>query len=336
MVRLMYAGDPLVGVPRVRQEAMTTEDTTLQILADRLKTHPRMEPVLPEFAGPDYKPSWIMDMTMKEYHSELGHVSSSGLRKALVSAATFREYCRPQEEDKPEPDHFRIGRLVHQVLMEPKKALEGFRVMPDFGDMRSSTNRAIRDTWLKDLPRGTTPCKESELRDTLEMVESVLRHPEARILFEKIADGGKGIVEASGFYADEKTGLQCRVRPDFLRPEIGLMVDVKTALSSEREEFSKSLFKYGYHIQMAMYCEGARRISGHKIDLPTFVVVEKEPPFEVAVYTLDCGAMDFGSTAMERGLETIANGVRTGVWPGRQPCVQNISIPHWAFNQEGT
>lgn len=314
---------------------------------------PKVRP-LPVFPRIDrtYKAGWEYDLTNEQYHSRREFVSSTGLRRILSSPAAFHEFLVTQEEDAQDPDAtirtenktFKLGSLVHECILEPQKFLQKFVLMPEFVGMtkdgRPSTRSAEalkkKEDWLKALPPGVNIVEEETFHHVIGMVKAILDHPEARSIFERTAEGelSKGVAEISGFYPDPETGLLLRIRPDFIRFDLGICAEVKTARSSDRRIFAAKIHEYGYHVQLAMQCEGIKAITGEEVDLPLFVAVESKPPYEVGVYTACAETMKLGMRLKQHAVRKIVDCMEKNQWPRRQMTAENISVPKYAFEEE--
>lgn len=283
--------------------------------------------VLPEILPETHEPKWIEGWPDKEYHADKTGVGSSGLRKILKSPATFFANHTKIEPSKPTPAMV-FGTLFHQAVLEPNKFLKSHVAMPDFGDCRLKDNKAKRDAWLAELPEGTDILEQKTIDQIIGMVESLQRHADAANLLKN------GVPEISGVYRDPETGIKCRIRPDFLQFDLMAMVDLKTTENCTRKSFSRAIFDYQYHFQMAMYAAGVKIIGGKKVDYPTIIAIEKEPPYEVAVYLLDDGVLDLGEQKYRQALNTLKQCLQSNSWPRYQQAIENISVPHWAFYEE--
>lgn len=273
----------------------------------------------------DFAPHWKEEQKNEDYHADKSAVSSSGLRQIEKSPATFYQnfFLRLPEAEKKSKAKT-IGTLCHQAILEGSKFLENFVLMPDFGDMRSSKNREARDEWLATV-EGKTVVKQDELDVIKGTIEAIVNHEGA---FNLLKDGK---TEISGYYADPETGILCRIRPDFLSFNLMALVDVKTTIDCSREGFAKSIWNYRYDFQLAMYSEGIKQITGKEVDYPAFIAVEKEPPYEVAVYIADKEMIDKGREDYRKSLLTLKACLDTDTFPKYQSKIEEISLPRWAF-----
>lgn len=190
-----------------------------------------------------------------------------------------------------------------------------------------------------------------EERDQLyAMREAVMAHPAAN----KLLTGAKYVTEHSVYARDPQTGVTRRVRPDFWRFD-GIVGDLKTTEDASQEEFARSIAKWGYDVQHPYYLDtlnlaleqaakdtgaGAAEFDARTSRHPTsakafvFVVVEKKFPHAVQAYVLDDESVAVGRAKYRKSLDTYAECVRTGIWPGYSDgSVQVISLPQWHLKQ---
>jgi PDDEXK-like domain of unknown function (DUF3799) len=276
----------------------------------------------------EFKPHWKEGLPNEEYHADKNSVSSSGLRKILKSPRSFKTYLDSPPDDPTDAQAF--GTLVHQVVLEGPEFLKRYVVAPDFtalyGHYNSKLHKEGKARWYEEH-RDHIIVTQQEFDDVRGMLDSVIGHPDALALLKD------GVTEVSGYYADPETGILCRIRPDFYSPQLRALVDLKTTQSCEEHDFSKSIWNFGYHVQMSMYSEGIQIIDEQKVEHEAFVVVEKKKPYEVAVYVADQALMEKGAQDYHRALRILRNCLGTGVWPGYQQKLQTISLPPWSLGR---
>lgn len=158
------------------------------------------------------------------------------------------------------------------------------------------------------------------------MANAIQTHPLGPHLF-KAAEA-----ELSGFYADPATGVNCRIRPDYARMEDGILLDLKTTDNADPKSFQRSIDRFGYHVQAAMYADGYKAIAGESLEDFLFVCIEKRRPFAVAVYRLDEAALEVGRQRYRQALATYAECKTRHRWPAYSDHVESISLPPWGLN----
>jgi exodeoxyribonuclease VIII len=127
----------------------------------------------------------------------------------------------------------------------------------------------------------------------------------------------KGPVEVSGVFTDEDTGELCKMRGDKLLPDIAAVGDYKTAECAKRAPFVRSIRRFGYHRQGAMYVDGVNSIPGiGAYDSFLLMAQEKVEPFAVGIYRLRERSLNKGRREIARMLWVYARCRRENFWPG--------------------
>lgn len=243
------------------------------------------------------------------YRRTLGEASKSGLDQVARSPAHYFAWVTDPEADAPPTPAMKFGTAFHCAVLEPKRFESSYVVLPDFGPMQSSTNRAKRDAWIAE--HGNPECLTQADYDTVRwMRDSVLAHPVAGPLFND--DDGDSELTLS--WRDEETGLPCKGRVDraLRRKRIG--ADLKSCLDGSLEPFARAAFAYGMHRQHAFYAEGFAAL-GEPLDFFCFVPVEKTRPYACAVYKLVDGDVEKGSRLIRRDMRRLAQSMQTGEFP---------------------
>jgi hypothetical protein len=283
---------------------------------------------LPEWARavfPDPGRAVLRNVPEEVYHATKGLISKSALDEVARSLAHYRYSV----DAEPEPDTTAtiIGRCFHTITLEPDLTDEKIVKLPDFGDMRSSKNRDTRDAWLVSEGFGRTPLKPDDYATVVAMRDAVHRHPAARKLMRR------GESEVTALWTDPATGLRCKSRADRLVAMDGVFVDLKSANDASPEMFARAAANFRYHVQDAFYSRAFEENDIH-IENFVFVVVEKEPPYAVAVYQLDDTARRRGEQLYMREMRALAEAILSDRWPGYGDAVMPLALPKWATPDE--
>jgi len=270
------------------------------------------------------------------YHKRvLGEANNGGLK--VIDERTPAHYKqwiedgnkpKTAEEAYKEEQHFRVGRIVHSAILEPDSFDDDYLLMPDFGAMQSSTNRKIRDEWLRSLPDGTSIVQPGEKALAMAMRESILRHPTARLVIER------GKAEVTLRWIDERTGLACKARADWWSEEHGYAMDLKTTEDASPIEFGRSAARFGYARQHYHYAEGFRQLN---VPIRNYLIlpVEKPPPHATIVYHLDAAAEERGFELVNRSMDKLASCVAKNEWPAYSTKIEALTMPGWAYSDRG-
>jgi exodeoxyribonuclease VIII len=204
-----------------------------------------------------------------------------------------------------------LGHAFHEFVLEPE-VFAGHYVVPPKVDRRT---KAGKDTWAEWEANnaGKALLEKGEADDYERMRASIMAHPTARELL-----AGKGFNEVSLIWPDEKTGLACKGRIDRITQFGGYswIVDLKTSKDAAENSFKWDASRYGYHRASAWYRRGLAVVKPGPLRRACYVVVEKEPPFAVAVHEADERALEQGDREMTAWLDQYAECLESGEWPG--------------------
>jgi hypothetical protein len=156
------------------------------------------------------------------------------------------------------------------------------------------------------------------------MAAAVMANPVARDLISRSQ------VECTLQWTDPETGLRCKARPDLRPMHDHALGDLKTAADASYRAFQRAIYSFGYHIQAAHALEGLATINGESCNTWVWIVVEKEPPFAVALYQADDITLDTARRERRRALGLIAACEKAGEFPGYPQDIQPIGLPPWA------
>lgn len=270
------------------------------------------------------KPGIYPDVPDEVYHAdpvEGGSLSSTGARRILHCPAKFR-----YEQDHPRPPkkEFDLGHAAHHLVLGVGPRLE----VIDAFDFKTKAAREQRDAAYA---AGAVPLLPDQM-DQVEDMAAVLRaHKTAAGLL-----GGALHFELTLVWQDKQTGVMCRARIDCLtRAANGriLIVDYKTARSSEPRAIDRAMHDFGYHQQFEFYIAGAMELGIAADPLPMLIVQEKDPPYVVTVVVVSESALDIAAVKNRAALEQYAESTRTGHWPGYVDDVVQATLPPYAEKQ---
>jgi len=168
--------------------------------------------------------------------------------------------------------------------------------------------------------------KPDELAKIKEIAKAVREHRVAGALLR----GGRS--EEAVTWTDEVTGLACKGRLDYIRPDV--VIDLKTTRDPSPSRFEKSAHSYGYAAQLAFYHDGAvqRRLIDGKTR-PYVIAVQSNGAPDVACFQLKQETLDAGRALYRSLLRKLVQCTEANYWPGVAPELQQLGVPPWAENQ---
>ena len=253
------------------------------------------------------------------YHSDsdlapsLGRsLSQSGAKTLLRNPA---RYAWERDHGRPAKDAFDVGSLTHAlVLRNPDPRL---RII-DAYDWRTKAaqeaKKAAREARL-------VVANRADLAAAAKAARAVRRDTLACAIF------AKGRPEVSAYWVDPATGVTCRARYDWVRPDA--LVDLKTAAYGRgtSDAFGSSAASFDYPMQAAHYIDGWEILTGDRLPFLT-VTVELDPPYLVTVGQYDEADLRVGRSRMRAALEEYAERESSGRWVD-EPTIHTFTLPGW-------
>lgn len=262
----------------------------------------------------------IPGIPIEEYHKH-SSVSKSQLDQFAKSPAHYLASLTTPRKETPA---MRIGSIFHGMVLEPE--FTHIAVAP-VCDKRTKEGKAIFAEFEANNSRSViVTADEGEMLNG--MVASVMAHPKASILLS-----GPGIAEGSAFWHDERSGELCRCRPDKYRQDLGIIVDLKSTEDASPAGFARSIWKYAYHRQAALYMDGVEAATGDIIRGFVFVACEKTPPYAVGVYQLDMQGEEAGRVSYKTLLLDLADCKASRKFPAYSAKIETISLPAYAVKE---
>lgn len=254
-------------------------------------------------------------MSSHQSYDDIKAINWSTLKYMAVSPSMYRWRLEHPEPRKPA---FVFGGAVHTLVLEPEFFDERYAEC----DMVRNAKHEKYKTWLADHPgvEALTPPEIARVRAT---AEAVLKH---RIAGQLLTGGRR---EEAVTWTDAATGLACKGRLDYIRPDF--LIDLKTARDVAPPKFERAAANYGYLAQTAFYHDGgvaSRRIDG--LEPPYIIAAKGTDDNDVAVFRLEPEALDYGRAFYRGLLERLLQCTEAAYWPGVAPELQPLRLSPWA------
>lgn len=244
-------------------------------------------------------------------------INWSSLKHIGTSPLEYRWRLAHPEPRKPA---FVFGGAVHCAVLEPEKF-----------DSRYAVYDGIRRGKDWEAWKAIHPGVESLKPDEYDRVQEIAVALRFDGLAAKLLAGGR--CEEALTWSDDDTGLACKGRVDYIRPDC--VIDLKTTRDPAPRKFERAAASYGYAGQVAFYHDGAT--ARHLIDgrtMPFIVSVQTKAPYDVVSYQLDAEALDIGRAQYKSLLRQLVDCTAADYWPGVAPELQKLRLPHWAAGQQ--
>lgn len=285
------------------------------------------EIALPPRAGMVVLEPGIYPRVFADYR-QIDAINQSSLTPISISPLHYR--AAQLAGDKP-TGGMRLGDVAHCAVLEPHQLGKRYAVwMRSDGGDSFHKSRELDSFRAEAELHGKTVIKQSELDAAMALAATIKRNKLAQRYLSS------GVPELTIVWRDQPTGLLCKGRIDWLSKAIegaDVVVELKTTGSITPRVFEPLFAKMQYDVQIAFYADGYKAVTGKPL-YGKCVVVESAPPFDVGVYDLT-EVIDVGRVYYRRMLDTLAECLRTNIWPGQFTEERVLRLPFWRSNTDG-
>lgn len=267
----------------------------------------------------------LLEIPHAEYLS-VKALSSTGLRTYQQSPEIYRRLYVEGVVQTGVEKQFQIGTALHTAVLDGMAAFERDYACAPAGDKRL---KHVKEEWDAFDPGGRIVLEAADYGQILAMRGRVTENAIASSLLRG------GLVERSLFWS--WGGVACKSRPDILYALEPVLVDLKTTSASSADMFSRKVFDFGYHQQLAFYCRSLfpyYRLSSVGKFTCYIVAVEKSEPHIVRTYRLPAEALRYADRLNAQAIRRLERSMKTGDY--RDPssgCIIDINIPVYLKRQ---
>jgi hypothetical protein len=254
-------------------------------------------------------------MPHDDYRAAPG-LNYSGISSLKRTPKTFKH--RLEHPAKQTPAMYRGG-LAHTILFE-KGAIDRLYKAPDV-NKRTNAGKLELEAFRDSLPAEAIVVEEDDWEMLDGMYKSFVDNKDAMDLIS----GGTPEVSI----AWEEDGIRMKARADVYCGTH--LVDLKTTERADPYNFEKSVGTYNYHIQGVHYMSGFTQVTGRLIDRFYFIAMEKDPPYQIAIYQLEDAAIEIAEIERNRAIRIYRECMETDKWPGFEG-IKPIGVPAWKMN----
>lgn len=258
---------------------------------------------------------WLENYSDAEYHANKDFLGSTSLKTIYTKSPKHFKYER-ENPIKPTPA-MELGSIIHDAVLRPWTR-DLIRVEPSV-DKRTKAGKDQIEAFKNELPDGAVILTSDQADTVLGVCNAILENKTSRTMLSN------GVPESPAFF--EYQGVKFKIKPDFRRND-GYLIDLKTSRSCDPFKFGYDASDSGYLIQAALYSKGYEIVQGEKPKAFIFLVVEKEPPFDLAFYNLSDAAIDAGNAMLESAIEKYKQCVSKNEWPGIAPKIVDLWLPN--------
>jgi hypothetical protein len=255
------------------------------------------------------------------YHTSPG-VSHSALQVFRRDPREYKYVYIDGNYDRERKDYFDFGSAVHEMALLRSDA--NICVIPD--EVLSSSGSKAGKAWkeFEAENSGKLLLKQRDFDSVVRCVESIYKHPLAGKFL-----ACDGVPEQMYSYVDANLELKLKCKPDkpAITPHGTVIVDLKTTDNPSAKSFVNSIVSYNYDCQQYFY-ERVLRALGHDIIKFVFIVVGKNPPHPVNVFSINEEDMGKATEIVENALGEMAERYRANYWmPYNADKITKLSLP---------
>ncbi len=260
------------------------------------------------------KPGCYANIASEEYHS--WPAASSTVIRTMIRSSPAHAAAGTVDPQSPA---LRLGTAVHAAVLEPVRFDGLIRIEPKV-DRRTKEGKQLWDSFQQSLMPGQTSISDEQF----EVVRSIERNVRASAACTELLSHARNREYS---VVSEVEGVMCKARCDAWGD--GLVVDVKTTSSlASEEEFSRTVFSWGYALQAAFYRMVLDR-AGLRMDSFAWIACETNPPYAVACYAIGNEVLDLMEPALVKALHRWSDCETRKEWPAYPDVVRHLQVPAW-------
>ena len=255
----------------------------------------------------------IQDDTTYRAHPALNY---SAAKTLLRSPKHFQAALNRKFEPSRE---MVIGSMIHEIVLENKTP--NYIVRPADLDLRTKEGKE----W-KAKNAGREILTQEEYFSIQNASKAVLSNPDAKYMLGLCPNREVGIVQ-------EFAGVKIKGRLDaYGKDEESnpFILDLKTTISAEPEEFGRKIFNLKYTAQCSWYQALLSLELGLECRPNWFwLIVETQEPYDVVIYQPSDEMLAIGEAQMRHCIDTFKTCSETGKWNGYSRGIITIDPPVW-------
>lgn len=278
--------------------------------------------MLPEI-NPNFETKPLL-ISEAEYHKTTYAAHFSSLKKMIKSP---HAYYRGLMFREPPSDALRFGSLAHKAILEGRSFLEEYVVAPKFSgytkdgvytESRNATSvKQARAEWESRLLPTQKVVSQQDYDQLGFMMDSLVSH---KFVQEVFKDGQS---EVRGQFK-HKTDIGVAFANDFLSFDFETWIDIKTTTDCSHDAFRKSVEKYRYDLQFAIYDEGNEHVFGKRAKFPVWIAIENVEPYECRVHFVDDFYSQTGRYEFNRCMNNLKTCLKENKWPQAQAAIEGV------------
>lgn len=277
----------------------------------------------------------VEDLPASTYHGLKDRLSKHQLDELRINPARFRYRM---DNPRPRTHDMLVGDALHACVLEPHRWQAQFAVEPSDAPSRptarqinakkpSADTLAAIDWWREFDAKnaGKEILSASDFAAVQAWAEAISKHSEANALLQATTRR-----EVTGFWTHHD--VPCKGRADLIHPD-GWILDIKTTVSAGHEAFRRQAWNLRYHVQAAWYLDGFELAESKRCKGFGWILVEKEPPYDVAVRVAGPDLVERGRKAYRRDIAKLLWCIAEDRWEAYAG-IDMVEAPPWAGDEE--
>lgn len=264
------------------------------------------------------------NMGFEEY-SKIDAVNYSSLKHMKRSPLSYRYF---KDHPTPPTAPMVLGNHTHRMILEPE-------TVGDFalwGEVEGQNVRRgkVWDAFQAECALSQKQIITKEERTAMVSISTAVRKSALAMRF---LDGFRS--EVTMVWRDKRFDRDCKGRLDktgFISGR-AFIADLKTARDCSKFSFGNAAYRLGYHIQLAMYFNGYRILTGEEPEMCE-IAAENKPPYELAVYSIPDEVLAKGQEDFEFLMKKLCECERTNTWPPAEESITDLSLPSYAYGSD--
>ena len=252
----------------------------------------------------------FIKLTDEEYFSAEG-INFSSLKNLYKSPLHYK-YLLENPVESTSAQVF--GSAVHAYVFDPEEFDKSFFVYDGKLDKRTKEGKEIVEK---------ANGREIVNNDVLKCSFNVL---------EQFIDYNSLIKENAIFFED--ADLLFKAKIDAYDPKEKIIYDLKTTSDITPQAFMRAIYNYKYYAQASHYIRAVEK-TGNEVKAYRIIAVEKEAPFDVAIFELSPEYITLGYNELDSLIDILKTSQTFNHWSGvADDKIITVNVPSWALKGE--
>lgn len=239
------------------------------------------------------------DLSIEDYHQKVDAISASTLKNIRKSELSYIHYKNSKNDERKSA--FEYGNAFELAIMDEANGTNDFDKRVAIANTDQWTAEALSDNFNLKNPAASKVYKDLKAKweaanadkyqlnlrgsESLETIKASIHQLKQDETIWKLLCGTS--YQISAIWEDEETGLMLKTRPDVAKINKNVILDIKTCRDASPHGFARQAAQLDYPIQAVMQIDGMIKSGAmDKVDRYYYLAVEKEAPFNFALYHL--------------------------------------------------